>query len=148
MTGWLDAEICEVFDLYAIGRGCLAPGIHDGLLSDLPRDESIDGADVIGHVVVEGGAGLYLAQGKFAIRLRDEIDFRSAPVADEIQVRGNPLFSFALKASITTMFSKIAPNRGSRTICACSRIPRRWVSSPTSVKYIFGAFTKRLPKFL
>ena len=77
MTVRLDAEICEVLDLYAIGRGCLAPGIHDGLLSDLPRDESIDGADVIGHVVVEGGAGLYLAQGEFAMRLRDEIGFHT-----------------------------------------------------------------------
>ena len=86
MIGMLDAEISKAFDLYAVARGCLAPGIHDGFLSDFSWEESIDGADVVGHVVMERGAGLYLAQGEFAIRLRDEIDFHAMACSHEVDV--------------------------------------------------------------
>ena len=51
-------ECVERHCLYAVRRGGLASGIHDESASRIVREKAFDGADVVGHVVVERGTGL------------------------------------------------------------------------------------------
>ena len=82
----LHAEVEERLDLYAVAGGGFVPGIHYGLLPYCVGDETVKGAYVVRHVVVERGSRLDFAKGEQPFSLRDKIDFHAVACPHEVEV--------------------------------------------------------------
>ena len=86
----------EVEIASALACGQVRAGIYDGAACYVV-DVVCEAIHVLGEVGGIAGRRLYFKKMKLASLLRNEIDFRSAPVADEIQIWRQPLVQLRLE---------------------------------------------------